>query len=472
MGGLPYQLALVQSHSKTADPFAVAYLLMLVASSTPRSETSPEQTNIQRASLKAFFECQLGDGTWPLSRPLFHYRKFGNAYCYEYEMLTQLLQQTELEDLLLEYLQHLSVAAESVLSSVYRVAAGVRAWTSGHHPQLKCPESWTTASVFHFAHVLDRLLAEAVRRDLFHYVEAPYFGAGSRHNDGEFAKNFLDSTLNIEKKQHSLKTFLLRQFVEPLAKEAAGIVHGRPFSKRTPRSAIFFGPPGTSKTELSSEIAKFLGWPYLGIDPSLLLRNGMDGIQVEANAIFRRLEETERVVVLFDEFDELVRERGFSDADAFSRFLTTAMLPKLASIHKRATLIFIIATNNIGDFDLAIRRQGRFDHVVQIMPPTYEAKMTKRDWGAAKIDLGKTFRTLGVRRTKEVKKQLGALTFGECDDFASKLAKAKSGKAAQSILTDSWNRCTLKAQVSKPRLGTEEKTTWLQRCEEEAVHNR
>lgn len=29
---------------------------------------------------------QAYSGTWPLSRPLFHYEKFGNAYCYEYEM--------------------------------------------------------------------------------------------------------------------------------------------------------------------------------------------------------------------------------------------------------------------------------------------------------------------------------------------------------------------------------------------------
>ncbi len=469
---LPYQLALVQAGSKTADSFAVAYLIMLVAAATPRSETSPEQTNILRAGFKAFFESQLPDGTWPLSRPLFHYRKFGNAYCYEYEMLTQLIQQPELEDLLLEYLHRLSLAAESVLTSDYRVAAGVRAWTSGHHPQLKCPESWTTASVFHFAHVFDRLLAEAVRRELFRYAESPYFGAGTRHSDGGFAETFLDSTLNVEGKDRSLKEFLLKEFVEPVAREADGIARGRPFSKRTPRSAIFFGPPGTSKTELSISIAEFLGWPYLAIDPSLLLRNGMDGIQAEANAIFRRLEETERVVVLFDEFDELVRERGFAGADAFSRFLTTAMLPKLTNIHKRATLVFIIATNNIGDFDLAIRRLGRFDHVVQIMPPTYQAKMKKKDWGAHKIDIGKQLRAIGINRRRVVQKQIAALTFGECDDLGTKLAFKKSPRTALSILEDSWKHCTLNALVSKLRPGKEEKIKWSQRCEEEAVHNR
>ena len=73
--------------------------------------------------------------------------------------------------------------------------------------------------------------------------------------------------------------------------EAVAIGRGQTFGKRTPRAAIFFGPPGTSKTELSEAISKFLGWSFLAIDPSFLLRNGMDGIQAEANAVFHRLEE-------------------------------------------------------------------------------------------------------------------------------------------------------------------------------------
>jgi ATPase family protein associated with various cellular activities (AAA) len=471
---LPYQLALIQAESKTADAFAVAYLLMLVAAVTPRSETSPEQTYIQRSGLKIFFQQQLDDGTWPLSRPLFHYKRFGNAYCYEYEMLTQLLQQSELDDLLLEFLPQLRDAANSVLQNVYRVEAGVRAWTSGHHPQLKCPESWATASVFHFAQVFDRLLAEAIRRELFRYSELPFPRTSPPGTTkADFAKDFLDSTITLESRKRSLKEFLWEEFVEPLAAEAAGIAKGRPFKKWTPRSAIFFGPPGTSKTELSMKVADFLGWPHLAVDPSLLLRNGMEGIQAEANAIFRILEETERVVVLFDEFDELVRERGSSDGQPFSRLLTTAMLPKLASIHKRARLVFIIATNNISDFDLAIRRPGRFDRVVQIMPPTYQAKIAKKDWGSgSNVDFKAKFRALEIDLTESVKKKLADLTYSECDSLATNLANADTKTVANSMLASHWQQCTLQMTISKAHVKKEEKTTWAQRSNAEAQFNR
>jgi hypothetical protein len=467
---LKNQLALIYAKNKTADPLSLGYLIILVTAVTPSSTASPQQTSIQRAALQTFFDCQLDeDGTWPLSQPLFHYPNFGNAYCYEYEMLTQLLLEPKLEEVLFGYLPELGKAAQSLLSSGYRLDDGVRAWSSGHHPQLVGPESWTTASVYHFAHMLDRLLAQAVRRELFRYLEVPFPEAEASESDkAKFASDFLDCNVDVQGNHVSLKDFLWEHFVEPIASEIEIIGTGRSFTKQTPRSAIFFGPPGTSKTQLSSEMARFLGWPHLAIDPSHFLRNGMEGMQAEANIIFRMLAETERVVVLFDEFDELVRERGSSNAEPFSRLLTTAMLPKLASIHKKASLVFIIATNNIEEFDFAIRRQGRFDRVLQIMPPTYEAKITKKDWGSERnIDLEKKLRSLKVRLKPEIKTKLADLTYGECEDFATSLSSAMDAQEAIKFLTDHWARCTLNSLVSK-----EQNITWKEQSQKEAKLNR
>jgi hypothetical protein len=313
------------------------------------------------------------------------------------------------------------------------------------------------------------LLAQVVRRELFRYLDLPFSENEARGSTkADFAPSFLDCSIDVQGNKVSLKDFLWEHFVEPLSAAINIVATGRSFPRGTPRSAIFFGPPGTSKTELSKEIAQFLGWPHLAIDPSHFLRNGMDGMQAEANIIFRMLAETERVVVLFDEFDELVRERGSSTAEPFSRLLTTAMLPKLASIHKRASLVFVIATNSIGDFDLAIRRPGRFDRVVQIMPPTYEAKITRKNWGTNRnVDLESKLIDLGVTLTREIKEQLADLTYGECEDFATKLSAAHDAQQAIKLLDDHWQRCTLKGPVSK-----EDDTTWAQRCRDDARLNR
>jgi SpoVK/Ycf46/Vps4 family AAA+-type ATPase len=194
----------------------------------------------------------------------------------------------------------------------------------------------------------------------------------------------------------------------------------------------------------------------------------MEGIQAEANAIFRMLVETERVVVLFDEFDEFVRERDLSDAQQFSRLLTTAMLPKLANIRKRATVVFIIATNNISQFDLAIQRPGRFERLVQIMPPTYEAKMTKKNWGVDEnVDLEGKLRALDLNLDDErIREQLGDLTYLECDAFATEVARAKNQAEAVRALEDHWKNCILQA------VNQDDKKTWKTRCKEEEKYNR
>jgi SpoVK/Ycf46/Vps4 family AAA+-type ATPase len=373
-------------------------------------------------------------------------------------MLTQLLKRKELSESLLEYLPKLGISAQSVLKSIYRVRGGVPAWTSGHHPNQAEPESWATASVYHFIYEFDRLLAEAVRYELFRYLEVPFPRPTAPTETSEFAINFFDSELELDGEKESLKKILWQEFVEPLQSEAGQIADGHSFGKRTPRSAIFFGPPGTSKTELAKAIAEFLGWPQLSLDPSHFLRAGMDGIQAEANKIFRMLEETERVVVLFDEFDELVRERGTTSAEPFSRLLTTAMLPKLARLHKRGTLVFIIATNNVSDFDLAIRRRGRFDHVLQVMPPTYEAKLGNPPW-----KLKARFSELGVQDSADIRQMLGELTFDECEAFVADLAKASNAQAAIAALTNRWKNCTLQTPISR-----EDAETWAKRCEAEA----
>ena len=90
--------------------------------------------------------------------------------------------------------------------------------------------------------------------------------------------------------------------------------------------------------------------------------------------------------MLLDEFDELVREREVA-GEYQSRFLTTAMLPKLQGLSNRRRLVYLIATNHPEQFDAAIRRPGRFDMVLPVMPPTLGAKRAK--WGSPDVAVGR-----------------------------------------------------------------------------------
>ena len=106
------------------------------------------------------------------------------------------------------------------------------------------------------------------------------------------------------------------------------------------RSAILFGPPGTSKTTLARAVADAIGWDFVEIHASAFLAEGIDQIPAVAEKIFVRLQELQKTVILFDEIEELLRERTNPESDPFGRFLTTLMLPKLAALWKQRRVLF------------------------------------------------------------------------------------------------------------------------------------
>jgi hypothetical protein len=444
-----HQLALMQANGKSADAYQLAYTLMLVGELGSPSLTTPEEALLMQSALQVLFEKQLPDGSWPRSQPLFHYPKVGTAYCYEYEMLVQLLSPTsQLQNHLLAFLPNLSRAAYALEPSAFELSDTARGWTSGHHPQNPGPESWATASVFHYVHALGRLLAEEIRRWIFDHLDAPY-SPPRDHSvlSAEFGPTLLDSNLEGH---GSLKETLLKSFVAPIAKEAAGVRAGRQLSKTTPMSAIFYGPPGTSKTDLAELISKYLGWPLLTVDPSYFVRHGLDQVQSEASRLFQLLSLAEELVVLLDEFDEMVRDRS-SATEVLSRFLTTAMLPKLAVINRKRKIVFIVATNYLNKFDLAISRQGRFDLLLPVMPPSLDEKL--RVWP----EVQQKVTEYRFDEDETVKAKLSDLTYLEFKTLAQRLANATSGAEARALIDSFYENATLNSTMASSGDGQPQK---------------
>ena len=150
----------------------------------------------------------------------------------------------------------------------------------------------------------------------------------------------------------------------------------QPIEENQARSAILFGPPGTSKTTLVRSVADVVRWKYIELHASHFVKQGLAQVQKTADDIFERLWELDHAVILFDEIDELVRERDM-EKDAFGRFLTTSMLPKLAELWEARKILYFVATNHINYFDSAIIRSHRFDALILVSPPSFEAKLQR-----------------------------------------------------------------------------------------------
>ena len=197
-----------------------------------------------------------------------------------------------------------------------------------------------------------------------------------------------------------------------------------------PRSALLFGPPGTSKTELAEAVAKSLNWPLVQIDPSHFLRQSLDQIYVEAETIFADLADLSGVVVLFDEMDALVQTRdSAAKLDTAGQFLTTFMLPKLTRLHDQGRLIFFMATNFQDRFDPAIKRPGRFDLLLCMGPPTLEEKVRELHRFLGEQDLTVHSREAGrrllelARAVPRIESQLEFYTFSEFRGLLKRLGR-------------------------------------------------
>jgi ATPase family associated with various cellular activities (AAA) len=455
------QVAMMSAGLKTADSFQLAYSVIIISTLDDPRQAAPEKRRLLDTALDQIFAAQLDDGTWPRSAPIFDLPGSGNTYCYEYEMLTQLLLQRQLEERLIKYLPSLQKAYEALLETSYELPGGALAWASGHRPQAQSPESWATASVYHFIYALERLVSEAIRRSVFRYLRAPYIRPSISVTPGRsFAPALLDSRTHFGSEEVSLREILTSALVDPIAEQSYRLEYGLRLPSAIPTTAIFFGPPGTSKTELSRAIADYLQWPRITLDPSHFVRNGMDLISAEADRLFSMLEALDRVVVLLDEIDELVRERSGS-SEILSRFLTTSMLPKLASIGRAKRIVFLVATNHIEQFDVAISRPGRFDLILQVMPPSLEEKLAH--WPDLHEKLSEW---LEEDETKA--EELSLLTYDESSRLADRVRRTNANGAIRELDRE-FHLSTLNTPVDR---ATDSGKTWAVVCREQQTLNR
>lgn len=139
-------------------------------------------------------------------------------------------------------------------------------------------------------------------------------------------------------------------------------------------SLILYGPPGTGKTTLVEALAKSAEAPIVRITPSDIVSSGADVVERRARAVFKALSLLTRAVILFDEFDPVLRRRNPDDLEPHTvfSFVTPGMLPKLKTLHesaKRRSVAYVLVTNLIGVLDGAAVRSGRFDRKLGVYPP-------------------------------------------------------------------------------------------------------
>jgi hypothetical protein len=461
----------VAQHTAMMDPVAMAMSACLCArlrsigkgSSSVTVKWSPDSLpsmiELESAVIDLFAE-QTSSGLWPKYFPLFHYQDAGSNFCYTFELLEAVLVEFGGKDSHLLSKQSVIKGLELAVTSceIDRLedridslkdngpkttkdsTVSYNGWNSGGNLETLRrgqPESWPTAVVHMFFGELVKVLSDHIQQILLKRYDATLPTTVSKRID-----DLLDISVILSNK--SLKETLKETLIQTFSKfkgDGAIALRKEVIRKETIKdaaiSALLFGPPGTSKTQVAKAIAAELEWPLVEIDPSHFLHNDFQNIYVQAENIFEDVMDLCGVVVLFDEMDALVQNRkGSTPSDTESKFLTTYMLPKLLKLHDRGQLIFLMATNYLEEFDEAIKREGRFDLLLCMGPPTLKAKCDnihvflqsdEKDQLSGKTSdqteaAGRLIREF-ASKDPSIENQLALYTYGEFRRFISRLGK-------------------------------------------------
>jgi SpoVK/Ycf46/Vps4 family AAA+-type ATPase len=136
------------------------------------------------------------------------------------------------------------------------------------------------------------------------------------------------------------------------------------------------------------------------------------------------------------------------------------MLPKIADLHDRSRIVYIVGTNHVEQFDAAISRQGRFDLILPVMCPTTGEKLKK--WKPLKEARDNLVSNGDEKRLVDA--LIGDLTFGEAKDLNESLEKTLT----TTEIVEALNKAVADATLNKPvDPETRGSPTWKQRLKEQ-----
>jgi len=296
------------------------------------------------------------------------------------------------------------------------------------------PESWATGVVHMFLYQLRQNLSSVLEN----HVLAKYSSHRPLKQSPEKWKSLIDAPVKLP--EGTVKILLETRILNRASKLLADAPPSQKLEKA--RSALLFGPPGTSKTSLVKAIAEYLGWPLIELNPSHFLKDNLENIFLSSVEIFNDVMELSRAVVFLDEMDAVARKRE-GDIDVTRQLLTTSMLPKISKLYDKGRVLFFMATNHLQDFDDAITRAGRFDLLICVGPPNWNQKLDGLERILKHIEVKKT----DLRDAPEIAGLLRAwidplpdnplhqaLDLFMFDEFASLLNQIRDGKDLKAAL--------------------------------------
>jgi SpoVK/Ycf46/Vps4 family AAA+-type ATPase len=148
----------------------------------------------------------------------------------------------------------------------------------------------------------------------------------------------------------------------------------RTFGKSLRGGLLLYGPPGCGKTFLARATAGELGAKFMPVGISDVLDMYLGQSEQNLKGYFEAARRQAPCVLFFDEVDALGRKRSLMRHSAGSGVISQ-FLSELDGMQSDNRSVFVLAaTNHPWDVDAALRRPGRLDRMLLVLPPDASAR--------------------------------------------------------------------------------------------------
>lgn len=169
---------------------------------------------------------------------------------------------------------------------------------------------------------------------------------------------------------HNVKQRLEAAFLAPLRNPELRELYG----KSLRGGLLLYGPPGCGKTFVARAVAGELGASFISVGLSDILDMYIGNSERNLHELFSLARREAPCVVFLDEVDALGQRRTQTRNGAI-RGATNQLLTELDGVEQGNDGVFVLAaTNQPWDVDPALRRPGRLDRTVLVLPPDQPAR--------------------------------------------------------------------------------------------------
>jgi SpoVK/Ycf46/Vps4 family AAA+-type ATPase len=259
--------------------------------------------------------------------------------------------------------------AVSVMGSVLqsdptnREARELMAWSLTDQPPSTTPEAPAPAQQEEFDW-------KAAEQEVDGVALPAFVSGGEPDGEPAFDAESPHVTLRDVGGMQSVKDRLQASFLAPLGNPELRKL----YAKSLRGGLLMYGPPGCGKTFIARAVAGELGARFISIGLTDILDPMLGNSEHNIHEAFQLARRHAPCVLFFDEVDALGQRRSQTRNSAI-RGTVNQLLTELDGVDGSNEGVFVLAaTNQPWDVDPAMRRPGRLDRTVLVLPPDQDAR--------------------------------------------------------------------------------------------------